>query len=75
MKKHKVTGTIRDQGGDVEIVMENEEVSDELRQIRENFMERREILTPATRERIEEKERLVKPKTKIRKKHMAVLEE
>ena len=75
MKKHKVTGTIRDQGGDVEIVMENEEDGDELRQIRENFMERREILTPATREGIEEKERLVKPKTKIRKKHMAVLEE
>lgn len=66
MKKHKETGTIRDQGDDVEIVMENEEVGDESKQIWENFMEKKEILTPATRERIEETERLVKPKTKIR---------
>lgn len=55
--------------------MEKEEDDDGLKQIRENFIKSRKILPPTTNERIEEIERLVKPKTKITKKDIEVLEE
>lgn len=73
--QYKETETTRDQGDDVEHTMEKEEDGDGLKQIRENFIKSRKILTPTPHERIEERERLVKPKTKIRKKDIEVLEE
>ena len=39
--------------------MDNEEDGDEQQQIRENFMERTESLTPTTHKRIEEREHLM----------------
>ena len=53
----------------MEEAMDNEEY-DELKQLRETFLEKMKIVTPITHERMENIHHLIKVKNKIRKEHL-----